>query len=62
MSNPFKAHFDKPCGDCGEMIEEGEDVYAVDGEFWCQDCTPAENICGCGNYKNEGYDTCYDCH
>ena len=62
MSNPFENQFDSECQNCGEKVEEGEMMYAFDGEFWCESCMSEENICECGNYKKEEYDECYDCH
>ena len=37
-------------------------MYAADGQFICKDCARANgNICECGNFKKEGYETCYEC-
>lgn len=26
------------CWNCGREIREGEDVYDINGEHWCQEC------------------------
>lgn len=64
MSNPFPSRFDSTCNSCGETVYEGDDMYAVDGQFVCQKCAEENgNVCpNCGNYKDEKYETCYECH
>ena len=62
MSNPFKAQFDSTCNSCGAEIFDGDDVYAVDGDFVCEDCAEENgNICECGNFKKAEYEKCYEC-
>ena len=63
MSNPFKARFDSTCDSCGDpLFEDDSDVFANDGQFICESCANAnDNICDCGNYKKDIYDTCYEC-
>lgn len=63
MANPFPSRFDSTCNSCGEPIYEGDDTFAVDGDFICKDCAEAgDNICECGKFKKEGFDQCYECH
>lgn len=63
MANPFPNRFDSECQECGNTVMEGEFMYAHDGQFICEDCLPDENACpdGCGNYKKEGFETCWEC-
>lgn len=62
MSNPFSAQFESRCNLCDERIEEGEDVFATDEGFICQDCAENSNyVCECGNFKKPEYETCYKC-
>jgi len=64
MSNPFPAHFDSNCNSCGDDIYQGDDCFAVDGQFVCRNCAESNgNVCpDCQNYKREEYDTCFECH
>jgi hypothetical protein len=63
MANPFKTKFKSTCQSYGEIVEEGDDMFAIDGQFVCEQCAEAgDNICECGNFKKEEYDTCFDCH
>lgn len=63
MANPFPAHFESTCDSCGESMYEGNKVYAVDGQFYCEDCADANgNVCDCGAFKKEGYAECFACH
>lgn len=64
MSNPFPARFDSDCQSCGDTVEEGELMFAVDGQFICEECAEeGGNICpNCGNFKKEEFDLCYTCH
>ncbi len=42
---------------------EGNKVYSVEGEFYCEECAEANgNVCDCGNFKKEGYEECFACH
>jgi hypothetical protein len=62
MSNPFNTQFNSKCQSCGEEVPEGELMYAIDDQFVCEDCaSEGDNICECGNFKKEEYDTCYNC-
>lgn len=64
MSNPFPAKFGSICSACEAQIPQGDDMYAVDGQFICKQCADdAGNVCpDCGNFKPSEYDQCYDCH
>ena len=62
MSNPVPAFKGSSCNNCGEQIDENDDLYLHDGEKFCTDCANKNNlVCDCGNYKKEEYETCYDC-
>jgi len=62
MSNPFEAHFDKDCDDCGRPIDEGDETFARDGDFICRQCAEdGDNVCECGQFKKAEYETCFDC-
>jgi hypothetical protein len=62
MANPFQAKFNSTCNDCSGTVEPGDNMFADDGDFICEDCATDRNIiCECGNYKKEEYDTCFDC-
>lgn len=62
MSNPFETKFDSECQDCGAEVLQGDDMYVVDGNFLCISCAEINgNVCDCGNYKKDDYDTCYEC-
>lgn len=61
MSNPFHTQFDSECSGCGGIVFEGDPMYAIDTFFVCEKCVPKENICGCGNYKKDGFAKCYEC-
>ena len=62
MSNPFETKFKSACQNCEDIVDEGEDMYVVDGLFVCRACANAgEHVCECGKYKKEEYDKCYDC-
>lgn len=62
MSNPFITRFDSRCGSCGDIVYEGDEMFAVDGEFICRDCADInDNICECGQFKREEFETCFDC-
>ena len=42
---------------------KGEEMFVVDGQFVCERCADENgNVCDCGNFKNDGYETCYDCY
>lgn len=36
-------------------------MFAMDHQFICEECTPEENVCTCGNFKKASYDSCYLC-
>lgn len=41
----FSARFPGRCGECGEQIEEGDDIRMIDGDAIhddCHDCTCGE--------------------
>lgn len=62
MANPFFNRFDSKCDACGDWMEEDSMVYAHDGGFICSGCAVgADVVCECGNYKKDGYETCYTC-
>lgn len=62
MSNPFEAHFDSTCDDCGDPIDEGDTTFAVDGQYVCKSCAEKNgNVCHCGEFKKEEYETCFEC-
>ena len=63
MANPFEATFDSDCGNCGELMEEGEMVFAHESIFMCEDCAEDKGIiCSeCGGKKNPEFDHCYKC-
>ena len=63
MSNPFPTKFSSSCNSCGERVEEGDLMYACDGQFLCEDCADENgNICPeCYGFKKEDYKTCFDC-
>ena len=63
MANPFPANFDSTCQDCGDTVAEGDDMFAHDGQFICENCAGSNDlVCKCGQYKKEEFDTCYACH
>ena len=63
MSNPFETKFDSTCNSCGEVVPEGEEMYAVDGDFVCKKCAEENgNVCDCGNFKKTEYDECFECY
>ena len=63
MANPFQVKFKSSCQSCGDEVYEGEDMYAVHGQFFCRQCAEDNgNVCACGNYKDENYEECYECH
>jgi len=64
MGNPFPSHFDSACNSCGDMIFEGDDCFAVDGQFVCESCAEANgNVCPeCGEFKQEQFEVCYKCN
>jgi len=45
MSNPFPSQFDSHCQSCGDRTEEGDMIYAIDGEFVCRDCAEVKTMC-----------------
>lgn len=62
MANPFNVKFDSDCHDCGNTVEEGNQMFAHAGGFICEDC--AENalvVCECGGYKKADFALCYEC-
>lgn len=61
MPNPFFVKFDSRCQSCGEKVEQGDKMFAMDHQFICEECTPEENICECGNFKKAFYYSCYVC-
>jgi len=62
MANPFSARFDSKCQECGDILLEGDDTFAIDGMFVCEDCAKENgNVCRCGNFKKEEYTSCYEC-
>ena len=63
MSNPFPARFNSKCNSCGDPIYEGEDTFAVDGNFVCKGCAEAnDNVCECGSFKKNSFEKCFYCH
>lgn len=63
MANPFKTKFNSTCDSCGDTVQEGDEMYAVDGLFYCHDCANENgNVCDCGNFKKDDYEECYECH
>ena len=63
MANPFPARFDSNCQSCGEKLFEGDNTFAVNGQFICTICAEAgDYVCDCGNFKKEGFKKCYTCH
>ena len=62
-NNPFPNRFDSTCDSCGDDLPEGEIVFAVDGDFVCLACADSNgNVCDCGQFKKEEYDSCFDCY
>ena len=62
MPNPFETQFDSECQDCGDMIDEGQPMFADKGEFICYECAEERDvICECGNYKKSEFATCFNC-
>ena len=60
--NPVPAYPNTSCDSCGEEIPEGDNVYIIDGQRWCEICADStDNVCECGNYKKEEYKKCYEC-
>lgn len=63
MANPYPAKFRSTCEECGTRVEEGEKMFAHDGQFICEHCADLGGmICDCGNYKKPQYDECWECH
>ena len=62
MANPFRCKFNSHCQRCRAFVKKDENMYADDGEFICEECaSDNDNICECGSYKKQQYDTCYSC-
>ena len=62
MSNPVLAFKGTKCDDCGETLEEGDDLYLTDDGRLCQDCANSANyVCDCGNFKKAEFNQCYEC-
>ena len=65
-NNPFQNRFDNNCGSCGDMVHEGDAMFAHEGIFVCHSCANSNgNICGgkcLGNYKKSEYDLCFTCN
>ena len=63
MANPFESNYDNNCNSCGDKVYAGDDMYAHEGIFICENCAQLEDlICECGNYKKAEYESCYECH
>lgn len=64
MSNPFSSRFDSNCNECGNIVYEGEEMYADDGEFICLTCAEDRDIVcyECGAKKKPEFDLCYQCN
>jgi len=63
VSNPFENQFNSECQQCGDEVEEGELMFAIDGQFVCDVCAESgDNVCACGNFKKSEYPTCYECY
>lgn len=63
MGNPYPAFKNTYCTDCGEEVEEDDDIYIYLNEKYCTSCAKRQRIvCECGNFKKPQYNTCYDCH
>ena len=62
MANPFLTQFDSDCNSCGDTVDEGDEMYACEGQFLCPSCADAgDYVCSCGNFKKSEYQTCYEC-
>lgn len=62
-NNPFPARFNSDCSECGELIEEGDETFAIEGSFVCWNCAEAtDNICVCGKFKKADFVECWECH
>lgn len=62
MSNPFTQQWLSQCDSCGDDIDPGDVVYAVDGSFVCRGCAEEnDNVCECGNFKKSEFEKCYEC-
>lgn len=62
MANPFISKFNSICQNCQSHVERGALMYAVHGTFMCGSCAKeGDNICTCGGFKNEKFDSCYNC-
>ena len=63
MPNPFPTQFNSQCQDCFDTVEEGESMFAHEGQFICESCAEhSDLVCRCGNYKKEEFKNCYTCH
>lgn len=61
--NPVNAYKNTVCGGCGEVLEEGEKLFLTDDGRFCEACAEDEGyICGCGKFKKQEYEECYECH
>lgn len=62
MANPVPAYHGTVCDGCKEKLDEGEDLFFVDGERLCYSCAEdGDNVCECGSFKKSEFKTCYDC-
>lgn len=63
MANPFPTRFNSECNSCGNHVEAGELMFAVDGMFVCKYCaTENGNVCPkCGAFKKENFESCFKC-
>ena len=62
MPNPLPAFPNTFCDNCEELIPEDDNVYFCDDGKFCQQCAGENNnVCECGNYKKEEFETCYEC-
>jgi hypothetical protein len=63
MANPFEASFESECAECQRTIYEGEDTFAHEDSFYCEECADDMGIVcpECGRYKKPEFDTCFHC-
>lgn len=62
MPNPIEAKYPTICGDCGEKIEPGDDIFFIDNSKTCELCAEnSGNVCDCGQFKKEEFNQCFDC-
>ena len=64
---PLTCKWKTKCSDCGDSIEEGDDIWLVESvdsgkERLCYHCATANGyICDCTNDKKPEYAMCWDC-